>query len=152
MPPVTQIEKGDHSTTNNGYLIWKIYTFMESVRNLDTGETLASYPSYTGPFGYKFRVKLEPYVDLKHGKCLALFFELMESAFDNILEWPFKKKVKGRLLNQEGRKKDTFWKNFYKTERETKIEFVCEMLICLSKLTEEGFLKDGCLYIEIKVE
>ena len=91
---------------------------------------------------------------------MSLFLVVMKSEYDNILEWPFQKKVKFTLINQENRSKDhveNFFPNkdsssFKKPTKEMNVASGCPLFIAIDKLDNDGFLKDDSLFIEVKVE
>ena len=84
----------------------------------------------------------------------------MKSDYDNLLEWPFQKKVKFTLINQQNRSKDLTEKmvpnkesaSFQKPKNDVNIGSGCQQLISLDRLDLEGFLKDDTLYFDIKIE
>ena len=84
----------------------------------------------------------------------------MKSEYDNILEWPFQKKVKFTLINQENRSKDHVEKmfpnkdssSFQKPKNEMNIASGCPLFITIDRLEREGFLKENVLFIDVKIE
>ncbi|XP_078350482.1 TNF receptor-associated factor 4-like isoform X5 [Oculina patagonica] len=92
---------------NTRMFILKINNFSEILRQAKTEEKykVESPPFYTersGGYGYKLKVKLFPNGD-ESGKNthLSVVFVVMKGAFDAILPWPFKKKVKFTLIDQQ---------------------------------------------------
>lgn len=80
--------------------VWKIINFGEIFRQARTGEIkkVDGAPFYTESFEYKLKVRIYPNSKNTH---LGVFFVVMEGAYDSILPWPFKKKVKFTLLDQQ---------------------------------------------------
>ena len=87
----------------NGTMIWKIPDFNQRRRDAIANRVtfLHSLPFYTGRYGYKMCVRAYLNGDGRgHGTHLSLFLVLMKG---NILERPFKHKVKIILLNQNSK-------------------------------------------------
>ncbi len=87
--------------------IWKISNFSEILRQAKTGEknVLESAPFYTArteSYGYKLKAKIYSY-GCGSGKNthLSVFIYVMKGEYDAILPWPFKKKVKFTLIDQQ---------------------------------------------------
>ncbi|KAL9954675.1 hypothetical protein ACROYT_G042241 [Oculina patagonica] len=92
---------------NTRMFIWKISNFSEILRQAKTGEKRfiesASFNTdRTESYGYKTKVKIHPN-GLKFGKNthLSVFIFVMKGEYDAILPWPFKKKVKFALIDQQ---------------------------------------------------
>ena len=87
--------------------IWKIKSFSESLRQAKEGvkERIESDPFYTGRYGYKLKVFAYPY---DTGFCfnpnevphLSIAVVLMEGEYDDILPWPFSKKITVTMIDQ----------------------------------------------------
>ena len=88
--------------------IWKIDGFNEILRQAKAGETqtIISDSFYTEnrteSYGYKLKVEMHPN-GYKSGKNthLSVFIVVMKGEYDAILPWPFKKKVKFTLIDQQ---------------------------------------------------
>ena len=84
--------------------IWKIKSFSECIRQSKEGvkEMIESDPFYTGRYGYKLKVFAHPcfrgYSLLNRG--LSIGIVLMEGEYDNILTWPFSKKITFTVIDQ----------------------------------------------------
>ena len=147
----------------DGYLIWKINNFQQRSSDAIIGKTRAlhSAPCFTSKYGYKFCLRLYLHGDgMGKGTHLSLFLVLMKSEYDNILEWPFQKKIKFTLINQEDRSKDHVEKmfpnkdssSFQKPKKDMNIASGCPMFMNLNRLQPEGFLKDDSLFVEVKID
>ena len=87
--------------------IWKIKSFSESLRQAKEGvkEKIESDPFYTGRYGYKLKVFACPYdtgfffnpFGVPH---LSIAVVLMEGEYDDILPWPFRKKITVTMIDQ----------------------------------------------------
>ena len=87
--------------------IWKVKDFSEILRRAKAGgrQAIASPPFYTDrteSYGYKLRVQINPNGD-GPGKNthVSVFISVMKGEYDAILPWPFKKKVKFTLIDQQ---------------------------------------------------
>ena len=103
---------------DNKRFIWKIENFSEILRQAKARfmkaehipcETIKSNPFYTGCYGYKLRVIVRPYLktwtELDDGTLLpqeSLYFGLasVEGEYDDILPWPFSKKITFTVIDQ----------------------------------------------------
>ena len=100
---------------NNKRFIWKIENFSEILRqakarcNKEHCEMIKSDPFYTGCYGYKLEVIVRPYlktrVQLDDGTVLpqeSLYFGIasVEGEYDDILPWPFSKKITFTVIDQ----------------------------------------------------
>ena len=89
----------------NTRFIWKMTFFSESLRQAKEGvkEMIESDPFYTGRYGYKLKVFAYPYYTgyfLPHAPQLSIGIVLMEGEYDNILTWPFSKKITFTVIDQ----------------------------------------------------
>lgn len=150
------------NTTENGCILWKIDRFAHRKQQALLGNITAlhSAPSYTDRYGYKYCARLYPYGDgMGKGTHLSLFIVLMKSEYDNLLDWPFTKQVKFTLINQTSRQKDSVENlvgnkdssSFRKPVKDMNVASGCPLFASLETLEKDGFIKDDCLYIEIKV-
>jgi len=151
------------NSVNDGHLVWKINNFQQRTTDAVIGKTRAlhSAPCFTSKYGYKFCLRLYLHGDgMGKGTHLSLFLVLMKSEYDNILEWPFQKKIKFTLINQEDRSKDHVEKmfpnkdssSFQKPKKDMNIASGCPMFMNLNRLQPEGFLKDDSLFVEVKID
>ena len=93
-----------HTTT----FIWKIDGYSEALRQAKIGGKRALYSdpfhtkTGTDSYGYKMKVLFYPNGD-GNGKntYLSVFIKVMKGEYDAILPWPFKKKVKFELIDQQ---------------------------------------------------
>ena len=101
---------------DNKRFIWKIENFSEILRQAKARwnkeqhyEMIKSDPFYTGCYGYKLQVIVRPYLKTKalqdDGTLLpqeTLYFgiALVEGEYDDILPWPFSKKITFTVIDQ----------------------------------------------------
>ena len=87
--------------------IWKIKHFREVLRQAKADEKTAihSAPFYTDrteSYGYKLKVAVEANGSgSAKNTHLSVFIVVMKGEYDAILPWPFKKKVKFTLIDQQ---------------------------------------------------
>ena len=83
-----------------------------------------------------------------------------KSEYDDILQWPFQKKIKFRLINQKDRSKDHVEQmspskdssSFQKPTKDMNIAPGCPLFTSLNRLEPEGFLKNGNQFTEVEVD
>ena len=84
--------------------IWKIDEFSKHLREAKAGEKtlVESAPFYTEKYGYKMNVRIRPNGSpAAKGKYLSVYICVMGGQYDAILPWPFKRKVKFTLIDQQ---------------------------------------------------
>jgi hypothetical protein len=150
------------NTSHNGKLIWKIDNITHRVQQALTGTVTAlhSAPTFTERHGYKFCGRLYLNGDgIGRDTHISLFFVLMRSEYDNLLSWPFKKRITMRLINQHNEGEDVVEcfdsepnsSSFKKPTKEMNIASGCPVLIPKEKFMKEGFVKDDTIFIELSV-
>jgi hypothetical protein len=150
------------NTTQDGRFMWKIDNYKKRCQEAKLGKITAlhSAPCFTSQYGYKFCARLYMNGDgMGRGTHLSLFTVLMKSEYDNLQQWPFQKQVNFTLINQEDQQKNIVQNlvpgkdsaSFKKPVKEMNIASGCPLFAQLEKLESDGFVKDDCLFIEIKV-
>ena len=88
--------------------IWKIDGFSEVLRQAMTGgrSFIHSDPFYTATgtesYGYKLKVKISPNGQVSGKNThLSVYIIVMKGEYDAILSWPFKKRVKFTVIDQQ---------------------------------------------------
>ena len=87
----------------NTRFIWKITSFSERLRQAKEGvkEKIESNPFYTGCYGYKLKVLAYPHALLfRQGPFLSIGIVLMVGEYDDMLSWPFSKKITFTIIDQ----------------------------------------------------
>ena len=151
------------NATFNGNLIWKIDQYAERMSQAIIGKTTAlhSAPSYTHHQGYKFCFRIYLNGDgMGKGTHISVFFVLMNSHHDAILEWPFVKQLEFTIINQvnssnsvtETFKSDPKSSSFQRPKKEMNIASSCPLFIRIDRLNQDGFLKDDCLFFAFKID
>jgi len=151
------------NSTTDGHLIWKINDFENRTKDAIIGKirALHSAPCFTNKYGYKFCLRLYVHGDgMGRGTHLSLFLVIMRSEYDDIQQWPFQQKIKFKLINQNDRGKDHVEEmfpskdssSFQKPKKDMNIASGCPLFISLDRLQPEGFLKNGNIFIEVKIQ
>ena len=98
----------DKEDGNTRY-IWKIDKFSDILRQAKAGEkeTIESDPFFSECYGYKLKVSVIPHfagyfthLPSRRSPHLSVEIFLMESEYDNMLPWPFRKKITFTLIGQ----------------------------------------------------
>ena len=87
----------------NTRFVWKITSFSERSRQAKEGvkKKIESNPFYTGCYGYKLKVFAYPRsVFLSQDPYLSIGIVLMEGEYDDMLPWPFSKKITFTIIDQ----------------------------------------------------
>lgn len=86
------------------WFVWKVNDFSNILRQAKAAErkSIESDPFYTEICGYKLKLRIYPN-GLRSGKnnYLSVFFAIIKGEYDAILNWPFKRKVKFTLIDQQ---------------------------------------------------
>ena len=87
----------------NTRFVWKITSFSERSRQAKEGvkKKIESNSFYTGCYGYKLKVFAYPRsVFLSQDPYLSIGIVLMEGEYDDMLPWPFSKKITFTIIDQ----------------------------------------------------
>ena len=149
--------------------IWKINNFGEIWRQAMTEEKCAifSTPFYTARtniYGYKLRVKVYPIGEnVGEATHLSVFIVVMKGEYDAILPWPFKKKVKFTLIDQQKdpvKRKDVVQQFIPEnnpeclarpTKKENTEGFGYSEFISHEKLHSRRYILDDTLFLQVEV-
>jgi len=151
------------NTTYTGHMVWKIDNYDHRYNQAVTGKTTAlhSAPAFTDKYGYKFCARLYLNGDgMGKGTHMSLFFVLMKSEFDNLLQWPFTKTVTFTLINQdnpdlnvkESFNADVNSSSFKKPTKQMNIASGCPFFVSQEKLKKPGYIKSQCFFLEVKIK
>ncbi|XP_078350416.1 TNF receptor-associated factor 4-like isoform X1 [Oculina patagonica] len=145
--------------------VWKINDFKEILRKARSEENIriGSAPFYTESYGYKMKVEIYPNGQ-SSGKNthLSVFIYVMKGEYDAILPWPFKKKVKITLIDQQEdlveRQNDTgqlFLGNYPQCStrpmKEANISTGFPAFISHKKLYSRRYLVDDTVFLQVEV-
>ena len=87
----------------NTRFIWKITSFSERLRQAKEGvkKKIESNTFYTGCYGYRLKVLAYPYdIFFPRDPYLSIGIVLMEGEYDDMLPWPFSKKITFTIIDQ----------------------------------------------------
>ena len=149
--------------STDGHQLWKIDNFHHRLEQAKSGKIYAlhSPPCYTKVNGYKFCVRAYLNGDgLGKGTHLSIYFVLMKNHYDNLLDWPFYKKITFRLLNLKDPKHgkveafttDRHSSSFKQPEKDMNIAAGCPKFLRQDLVTSEGYLVDDSIIIETVVD
>lgn len=146
----------------DGTMIWRISGFDSRTKDARDARytSIFSLPFYTGKYGYKMCLRLYPLGDgMGKNTHLSLFFVVMKSEYDSLLQWPFTNKVTLTLINQSGGpdvtdtfKPDPKSSSFQRPKTEMNVASGCPRFVPLDDLHRNGFIKDDTIFIKVKVE
>ena len=145
--------------------VWKINNFSEIFRQAKTDEfqRVESAPFYTENYGYKLKLSMKPNGS-GPGKNthLSVFIHVMKGEYDAILPWPFKKKVRFTLIDQQEdpdeRENVTFHftpdnssNNYARPTKEQNKGRGVLKLIAHEKLNTRRYIANNTLFLRVKV-
>ena len=146
----------------DGTMIWRISGFESRTKDARDARytSIFSLPFYTSKYGYKMCLRLYPLGDgMGKNTHLSLFFVVMKSEYDSLLQWPFTNKVTLTLINQSGGpdvtdtfKPDPKSSSFQRPKTEMNVASGCPRFVPLDDLHRNGFIKDDTIFIKVKVE
>ena len=149
------------NVTYDGIYIWKIDRFSKRSLEALTGKITAlhSAPLYTSRFGYRFCLKVYLNGD-GMGKCshISLFFVLMHSEYDDLLDFPFSKEVTFTLIHPKNPElnviksfiPDKHSASVMKPKKEMNIPMGCPQFVTKEKLKRDFIFYDS-IYLKVEV-
>ena len=107
--------------------VWKVSDFSNilSQAKASERERIESDPFYTENYGYKLKLRIYPNgAGAAKNNNLSAFFVVMKGEYDAILNWPFKKRVRFTLIDQqdEPRKRRNITKVIKKSDAKSDLE------------------------------
>ena len=149
--------------TLNGELLWKIdkLDFRMAQAKLGKVAALHSAPCYTKQYEYKYCVRLYLQGDGEgRGTHISIFFVVMKSEFDELLQWPMRKQVIIQLLNLRNEADsviETFFSNtrlssFQRPTENMNVAVEYPRLISIEQFLNRGFVKDNSTFIKVTVK
>ena len=149
--------------TLNGELLWKIDKLDFRMAQAKLGKVVAlhSAPCYTKQYEYKYCVRLYLQGDGEgRGTHISIFFVVMKSEFDELLQWPMRKQVIIQLLNLRNEADsviETFFSNtrlssFQRPTENMNVAVEYPRLISIEQFLNRGFVKDNSTFIKVTVK
>ena len=156
------------SVKHNDAFLWRIDSFSEILEEAKNGgeDKIYSDPLYTKTetetFGYKLRFFIHPggSGDGKNTH-LSVFMVVMKGEYDAILRWPFNKKVKITLIDQQDdpdqRENVTReiigndFPNLARPEREQNNGFGYNSFISYLELYSRRYIVDDTLFLQVEI-
>ncbi len=148
------------NTCYEGQQLWKVDNVTYRINQAVTGKVTAlhSAPCFQKRGGYKFCSRLYLNGDgMGRGTHVSLFFVVMKSEYDALLQWPFAERVTFRLINphnlddttEESFIPDRNSSSFKRPTKDMNIAAGCPMFI--KKEILPNYIVDDALYIETKI-
>ncbi|XP_067416383.1 TNF receptor-associated factor 2-like [Emydura macquarii macquarii] len=147
--------------STDGTLVWKLQGFSRLLRDARAGRRASVYSSLfaTHPFGYRLCLRLYPDGDgAGRGTHLSLFMALAKGPYDDLLAWPFLRKVTFHLLDPRRRRPalseafapDPCSTSFQQPRGRLNVASGSPLFAPHGQL--QGYLKDDTLYVKAVVE
>ena len=148
--------------TLNGELIWKIDKVDFRMAQARSGKVVAlhSAPCYTKQYEYKYCTRLYLQGDgMGRSTHASLFFVVMKSEYDQLLNWPMQKRITFELINHVNQAEsaiESFVSNprsssFQRPTNNMNVASGCPMFISIERFLTGGFVVDNCAYIKTTV-
>ncbi|PAA46027.1 hypothetical protein BOX15_Mlig026536g1 [Macrostomum lignano] len=159
---------------HSGRLVWRVDNYAEKLADSTSNRELefCSVPFYTGRPGY--RLQASAFLNGNGsgaGRYLSLYVKLLPGEFDPILDWPFVRPIRMRLLDQrdgsagsrrhleESFTPDPSWRHFKRPGRDASAAFgfgfpkfaAHELLRPEGGSDECCYLRDNVIFLEIEV-
>lgn len=155
--------EGIAKLSDDGILNWEIKDYRK--RKLETATTgptsFYSEAFFTSRTGYKMCGRVYLNGDgVGKGKYLSIFFAIKRGDHDSFLQWPFRRRVCFRLLNQSGKphiedafRPDPSSSSFSKPQREMNIASGCPLFALQEDVEnpQKGFIKNDTILLQIEV-
>ena len=129
----------------------------------EIGDFIYSNPYEICYFKMRLLIDLNGYGD-SEGTHMSVYFQLMKGELDDLIEWPFNKKVTFILIHQDdknkcikrsleraGRTRGYLKKYFGKPVNNCNAAYGFDSFIALSKLHADGFIKNDTIYIRCDI-
>ncbi|XP_020618487.1 TNF receptor-associated factor 4-like [Orbicella faveolata] len=152
--------------TESPIFLWKITGFSEMLRQAKSGRNnkMDSEPFYTGPYGYKLKLSVNPNGD-GSGKNthLSAFVIVMKGEYDAVLSWPFHQKVTFTLIDQQDNtderenivmhfRANPKLENFARPTEEEKPGRGYARFVSHERLRSRRYIVDDSLFIRVDVD
>ena len=149
------------SVKHTNLFIWRIDNFSEILK-----ETIGSDPFYTKSetesFGYKLRLEIRPNgLRDSENTHLSVFIAVMKGEYDAILRWPFNKKVKFTVIDQQNdpdqRENVTGGivgrdiSNFARPKKKENLSRGLSNFISHLKLHSRRYIVDDTLFLQVEI-
>ena len=148
--------------------IWKINNFSEILRQAKTDgksnrESTPFYTDRSENYGYKIKVKVFPNGDwLGKNSYLSVYIIVMKGEYDAILPWPFRKKVRFTLIDQQEDpfKRENFVRQFVPVSysdafarpvKEENPGCGCHKFLSHEQLHSRRYIVDDTLFLQVEI-
>ena len=146
----------------DGQLLWKISDYARRRNDAVTGQQVSFYSPcfFTSRYGYKMRVRV--YLNgsgVGRGTHMSVFFVVMRGQYDELLRWPFGKRVTFMLLDQNNVNHvisaftpDPNSSSFQRPIRETNDAIGYPQFCSVVQLNSHAYVRDNSMFLKIIVE
>ena len=149
--------------TLNGELIWKIDKIDLRMARARSGKVVAlhSAPCYTKQYEYKYCTRLYLQGDgMGRSTHVSLFFVVMKSEYDQLLNWPMQRRITLELINHVNEAENVIESfvcnprssSFQRPTNNMNVASGCPMFISIEKFLTGGFIVDNSAYIKTTVQ
>ena len=156
------------SSVHTNVFLWRIDNFSEILKEAKNGgkETIDSDPFYTKSetesFGYKLRLEIRPNgLGDSENTHLSVFITILKGKYDAILRWPFNKKVKFTVIDQQndpdqrenvtGSIVGRDISNFARPKKKENLSRGLSNFISHLKLHSRRYIVDDTLFLQVEI-
>lgn len=154
------------SSSRNGSLLWKIGNVTSLLEEGKKNKNLSVSSSYiyTGVYGYKLKVVVYPNgIGIGQDKYMSLYVILYKTDYDALLPWPFKNKVKIKLLDlNDSRSRrshvvetlgnDRASSSFMRPINEHNPGWGFPRFVSHDELSRKSYLRENSLFLKIMIQ
>ena len=142
---------------------WRIDGFSEVLRKAKSGEETMKESSPFYRYGYKFKLSIYPNgLGLGKNSYLSAYLIIMKGEYDAMLTWPFHKKVKFTLIDQQEKandRKDVFMsftpdpkrKSCERPVKEENIGVGLSTFVSHKNLQERRFIVEDAIFVQFQI-
>jgi len=149
----------------SGTLLWKIEDVSKHMSEAVDQSALSLYSPvfYTSRYGYRVRAQLFLNgIGSYEGEFMSIYFHILPSDHDDVLTWPFSKKITFALLDlsEESNKSDHISYTLVPSPSSTNFKRPSEKMsegrghnkfVLLEKLKSDQYVRNDCMFIKIRV-
>lgn len=146
-----------------GQFTWRLENIHQKVKQAQAGNPLDSVmyspPFFSGEAGYKLCLCVYPAGD-NNQDYLSVYFVIMRGPYDEILQWPFQKRIYLSLLSCKGGpgvfkdiQPDPRLHYFHRPEKPQNVGYGYPKFISLEKLLADDskYLDSSCIFLRCKI-
>ncbi|XP_022808456.1 TNF receptor-associated factor 4-like [Stylophora pistillata] len=144
--------------------VWKVSGFSDKMRQAKAGEQrkLESDPFYTEDYGNRLKLRIYPYGRKSaRSSHLSVFIVVLKGEYDAILPWPFKRKMRFTLIDQQEdpeKQKNvskvifsSHIENYGRPEKEENLGRGFRNFLSHEELYSRGYVQNDMLFLQFEV-